>query len=294
MNKMLIALTALIIISCNSNSQNKDYAVKALLPKQLKEISGIVSAGNEIFAISDKPHPVFFKLSDKGDLLQEITLKNATVSDVEAITADDKYVYIGDVGDNEGDRQTRSIIKVLKANIGSGPNVEVSGEVINFIFSDEVMTDKKKLNDYDCESLLSYNDSLYLFTKRRTDDRSELFVLPKTSGTHVARSVAIFETHGLITDAAINSSNNEVALTGYEKGHTSPFIIFFKNFKSNNFFSGTAERIELGNKKTGWQIEGVTYKGDNMVYFSCEETKDVPATLYGNNRDKLPRLKTGK
>lgn len=294
MNKTLIAFAALCAISCNSNSQNKDYAVKTLMPKQLKEISGIVATGNEIFAISDKPHPVFFKLSEKGELLLEISLKNTTVSDVEAVTADDKYVYIGDVGDNEGDRKTRTIIKVLKANIGSGTNAEVSGEVINFTFSDEVMTDKKKLNDYDCESLLSYNDSLYLFTKRRTDDRSELFVIPKMPGTHVARSISIFDTHGLVTDAAINSSRNEVALTGYEKGHTSPFIIFLKNFKGNNFFSGTAERIKLGNKKTDWQVEAVTYKGDNMVYFSCEGTKDVPATLYGDKRDKLAKIKTKK
>ena len=294
MKKTLCALSALFIFSCNTNSQNKGYAVKTELTKQLKEISGIIAVGNNIWAISDKPHPVFYKLNKKGQLLQQVKLKDRTVSDVEAVTADDKFLYIADVGDNDGNRQQRTIIKVPIAGIGNGSTAEAAGEDIHFTFPEEVMADKKKQNDYDCEAVMSFNDSLYIFTKRRTDDQSELFVIPKTPGTYKARFVSIFNTHGLVTDAAINPSKTEVALIGYDKGHKNPFILFFRNFKGNNFFFGSMERVELSHKKTDWQVEGVTYSGNDMVYFSCEETKDVPATLYGTKRDELVKGKKKK
>ncbi len=288
MLKILVVFSFItLVFSCSSSSQGRGYLVETKLPKQLKEISGIIAVGNYIWAISDKPSPVFFKLDKEGKLLQQVRFQKLAVSDAEAITADDKYLYIGDVGDNDGNRKVRTIIRVAFAGIGSGKNVVVGGETIKFSFPEDITVEKKKKNDYDCESLLSFNDSLYLFTKRRSDDLSELFVIPKKPGNHVARHISTLEVGGLITDAAINESKNEVALTGYQKGHDEPFILFIKNFTGNDFFSGKLERVQLGKKNKEWQVEGITYKGDSQVYFACEATKDVPATLYSQSRNNF-------
>jgi hypothetical protein len=74
----------------------------------------------------------------------------------------------------------------------------VAGEIITFRFSDDTTVAKKKKNNYDCESLLSYGDSLYLFTKRRSDMQTELFSLPKIAGYYTARSVGVLTARALL------------------------------------------------------------------------------------------------
>jgi len=181
------------LVCCQAESPHSELDSKEVLSKPLNEISGIVADGNELWGITDKPKAVVYKLSADGKLLQEISVKNAKATDVEAVTKDENFVYIGDLGDNEGGREERQVIKVSKATIGKDKNAEVTGEIITFRFSDEVMVDKKKKNNYDCESILSFGDSLYLFTKRRTDLQTELFSLPKTAGNYIARSIGILE-----------------------------------------------------------------------------------------------------
>ena len=289
--KFFLPLTVIFFfIACQGKSVKSDLDFKEELSKPLNEISGIASDGDDLWAITDKPKAVVYRVDLKGKVQQEITIKNAKASDVEAVTRDADFVYIGDVGDNEGNREERQIIKLAKSGIGKGKETEVDAELITFRFSDETMVDKKKKNNYDCEALLSYGDSLYLFTKRRTDLQTELFSLPKTPGKYTARSVGVFNCNGLITDAAINANNNEVALTGYNKGHKYPFILLLKNFQGCNFFTGESERIELTDKPWDWQIESITYSASNQVYFACEETKEVKSTLYAIARNKLNKL----
>lgn len=276
--------------ACAAKNKNKDLDVREELSKPMHEISGLVADGKDLWAITDKPKAMVYKLNDDGKIKQEVVVKNAVAVDVEAVTKDDGFVYIGDVGDNDGNREERQIIKVAKSAIGKDKNVEVQGEIITFRFSDEQAVDKKKKNNYDCESLLSFGDSLYLFTKRRADMQTELFSLPKTPGNYVAQSKGTYDCVGLVTDAAINKAGNEVALTGYNKGHKFPFIIFFKNFQGSNFLSGRMERIELADKAWDWQMESVTYNDENELYFACEETKEVKSTLYAIKRDKIWKI----
>lgn len=287
MKKAFECLMVFILLSCHTNSQTNGLLLKKELPKALKEVSGICYQNNNIWAISDKPHPNFFRLDANGNVLQEIELKNATVTDVEAITSDGSYLFIGDVGDNNGSRPSRSIYKVAINKIDKEPQSNVVGEKISFTFSDEGVGAGKKSNDFDCEAIVPFNDSLYLITKRRTDDQSELYVIPKTPGTHVARLISKLDTKGLITDAAINPQKNQLALAGYEKGHEHPFVILIKNFKGNDLFSGSIERIELSENNKEWQMEGITFKSNDVLYLSCEETKNNPATIYSTKTSML-------
>jgi hypothetical protein len=246
--------------------------------------------GNNIWTITDKPKPFIYNLDSLGNLVQTVEITNVKVVDVESVTSDEQYVYMGDAGDNNGDRMERQIVRVPLNAIGKGANVKATGEIITFTFPGDKEVDKKKQNNYDCESLLSFKDSLYVFTKEREEGQTKLFSLPKTPGSYTARFIDSFDCKGLITDAAINQSNTEVALIGYHKDHKYPFILLFKNFTGNNFFSGKHERIELADKDWDWQLESITYKGDDMVYFACEGTKQVDATFYAIKRDKLKKL----
>lgn len=294
MRRIIFYLVLSSIMSCNATGKKSELDGKEELSKDLKEISGIVADGDELWAITDKPKAAFYRLDLKGKIKQLITVKNIEATDVEAVAKDAGFIYIGDVGDNDGNREERQIIKVAKTAITQDDKPEVSGEVITFRFGDEKMVDKKKKNNYDCEALFSLGDSIYLFTKRREDMQTELFSLPKTPGNYTARSIGVYNSKGLITDAAINKSNNEVGLIGYTKGHKFPFILLFSGFQGNNFFKGKMERIELADKGWDWQLESFSYNTDDRVYFACEGTKQVKATLYDIKREKLEKLNKNK
>ncbi|MDQ6813314.1 MAG: hypothetical protein M3040_06250 [Bacteroidota bacterium] len=289
----LIFLT--FLMSCSSSTDKKSpLVVKTVLSKELKEISGITAVGDNIWAITDKPRARVFKLDATGKLLQTVNVMNVEAADVEAVSSDKDFVYLGDVGDNTGDRLERKIIKIAISKIPAGAEVQLAADTINFTFPDEATTTDKKQNNFDCESLLSFKDSLYVFTKDREDKETKLYVIPKTPGNYVARYINTFNSDGLVTDAAVNKSNTELALIGYHKGHVYPFIYLFTGFKGNDFFSGEQQKIELANKDWDWQLEGITYNNKDIVYFSCEGTEDVPATFYGINRDDIFKLKKKK
>lgn len=294
MTKYLLLILPCFFLACSNAQQKSPLVVKTGLPKELKEISGITASGKDIWAITDKPHATVYRLDLSGNLKQQVEITNAEATDVEAVAADADYIYIGDVGDNTGTRMERKIIKVAKAAIKGEKDAKVTGEVIEFAFAGGGQTESKKQNNFDCESLLSYKDSLYVFTKDRQDKETRLFVLPKTGGKHTARFIDSFDSKGLITDAAINPANNELALTGYHKGHKFPFILVFSNFSGNDFFSGDHKKIHLADKSWDWQLEGITYGNDNTVYFACEGTKQVAATFYGIKRENLNKLNKKK
>jgi hypothetical protein len=289
MKKIIVAALVCLITACTQKVEKSPVSVKRILPKELKEISGITVVKQSIWAITDKPHARVYRMDTTGNLLQEVDIKGLEALDVEAVTADSSFIYIGDVGDNTGDRGERKIIKVAMNSIPTGQKVEADGDVITFTFPGEEAVESKKQNNYDCESLLSYKDSLYLFTKDREDKETRLYAIPKTPGSYSARLIDSFNSKGLVTDAAINPANNLVALIGYHKGHTYPFMLLFKNFKGDDFLSGEHSRIELADKEWDWQLEGISLTND-MVYFSCEGTPEVPATFYGIKLDKINEL----
>ena len=297
MNKTLIVL-GIFFLGCNSTTKreekkrekkeegnNADYDNSVLysrksLPKKLKEISGQVTDGNAIWAICDNPKSAIYKLDTAGNVLQQVVVSNIAATDVEAITADENYLYIGDIGDNDGSRNERIVMKIKKSAIGKSESEVVTAEKITFYFPDEVEVKKKKKNNYDAEAMLSYKDSLYVFTKRRGDDNTELMVIAKTPGNAVARPAGVFNSKGLVTDAAINSNGSEIALIGYEDGHQSPFIWLLSNFTGADFFSGSAKEYQLADRKVDWQTEGITFYNNNILVFSCEETKDIPFHVF--------------
>jgi hypothetical protein len=277
-----------------SRGSENVFLVKKKLPKELKENSGIVADGGAIWAITDERVPYMYKLDEQGNMIQTVEITGVKMRDVEAITADADFFYVGDIGDNDGNRKNRIIYRIKKSDIGSGKNVKVKADEIEFKFKGFEEAEKKKHNEYDAEALISMGDKLYVFTKRRTDDKTELVSIPKTPGKHVATSIATFNSNGMITGAGINSTGTEVVLIGYKSGHTNSFMLFLSNFTAPNFFSGNQQRIELTKAKIDWQTEGITYWKDDIIYFSCETTSDVPATIYGVNKSNLERVKEEK
>lgn len=294
--KIIIILLTLVLFAgiSKTDAQENKFELKKELPNKLKEISGITKDGDELWAIVDTKNADIYKLNLNGNIIQTIHLLNYKLKDVEAVSSDNRFLYVGDVGDNNGTRESRTIIRIAKSSLGDNPVVNVEGELINFTFPDEGHVKKKKGNNYDCEAMVSFGDSLYVFTKRRDDMKTELYVLPKLPGNYPARSITVFKTKGLVTDAAVNEKRNEIALVGYDEGHTRPFIWILSKFSGNNFFSGSFKRFELTNeKKLDWQVESITYKNEDSFYIACEKSTDIKNTLYLLPKTELMKSKKG-
>ena len=277
-------------LGCKSEQEPSFLEIKIELPTVMKEISGLVTTGEDLWAVSDNPGSAFVRMDMKGNILQKFIIANAKMLDVEAISTDGKHLFIGDIGDNKGDRLERIIYKVEISAMGEGTTDTVNAEVISLTFPGNEKVAKKKKNEHDFEAMIYYEDTLILFSKRRTDKDTEIFKIPAKVGKHMAQSVGIIPSDGMITDASINNEKNEIALIGYQKDHLFPFILLLKDFNGNNYTTAKTERIELADKEWDWQLESIAYKPNDIIYFACEETKEVASTLYGVIRSNLSKL----
>lgn len=274
------------MMGCRAVSQEDNFLQEKKLDKELKEISGMAHDGDVIWAISDNPKRGLYKLDLEGNVLASYSIQGYQPRDVECVSVDDQYVYMGDTGDNNGTRGERAILRIAKNTIPDKGSVK--GELIRFNFAGAEDVSKKKENAYDCEAMFVYQGTIYLFTKRRTDEQTEFCTIPAKPGTYTTQNHGLFNSKGLVTDACINDNGTEVALTGYDKGHRKPFIWIFSNFKGTDFLHGNSSHYDLSNKKKlDWQVESVTYRNHNNLFIACEGTKDVPQTFY---ELKLTRL----
>jgi len=161
------------------------------LPKELKEISGWVFANDStLIAHNDGGNdPKIFVLNLDGSIRHKVSVTNAENTDWEDITTDHKgNLYIGDFGNNNN---TRTNLKVLKVSLKKVlDNEDVEAKFIEFSYPEQKEFPPKLAEKYfDCEAMAFYDDSLYLFTKCRSepfDGRCYVYTLPTKPGTYKA------------------------------------------------------------------------------------------------------------
>ncbi len=95
--------------------------------------------------------------------------------------------------------------------------------------------------------MISYGDSLYLFSKNHLDLHTRLYSLPKTAGTYIAEYNDRFNAEGLISSASIDEANKLITLLGYnfidEQFYS--FVWLLSGFEDHNFFQATTQKIDI-------------------------------------------------
>ncbi|UBM63114.1 T9SS C-terminal target domain-containing protein [Candidatus Sulfidibacterium hydrothermale] len=284
-------LVSLTLVASAQNRVPQEFKPKVVchLPKEVDETSGLIFWRNSLWTHNDSGGlPVIYRLDTAtGKVVQRITIAGAVNHDWEDISQDEKYIYIGDMGNNSGNRHNLCIYRVKKSDIPDHGDVSVPAEKIAFSYPDYKRPVKnRRENNFDDEALMAYGDSLYLFSKDWKDQQTRLYALPKTPGTWTARLLLQYNVQGLITGAD-HLGSRTVLLTGYTRGTWKPFLVLLTNFSGSNFFSGNVQRINLRAKAT--QIEAVAFAGKNRVFLSSEGR--MPAykqTLYVFDLNQLP------
>lgn len=250
------------------------------LPPLVNETSGLIYWNGGFWTHNDSGgEPSIYKIdSISGNVIQTIKLNGATNIDWEELAQDENFIYVGDFGNNLGTRTDLIIYKIGKDDIPDKVDTSINVEVIKFAYGDQNDFSYKNLgNDYDCEAMISFKDSLYLFSKNWVDLECRLYALPKQPGNYFIYPIDDFNSDGLITGASFDTENKRLILCGYKNYR--PFVWAFDNFWRNDFFGGNKRRFSFP-ELIAVQTEGITYVENGVYFISAEKTKINNARLY--------------
>ncbi len=256
------------------------YALQQIaeLPAALEECSGLAFFGNRLWTHEDGDGFDQLYVIDTltGALLQTLTLPGTDNKDWEDLAEDSENLYIGDFGNNQGNRTNLNILKIKKSNILAGNPV---AEVINFSFSDQTnFTPAPNANDFDCEAFFFWNDSLHLFSKNWVNFKTRHYVLPATPGTHVAQLRDSLAVQGQITAADISDDGTAVLL-GYNVSTSETFLWLLFDFAGSDFFGGNKRKISMGSAIFVSQPEGIRFRNNRYGYICSERFSALPQKL---------------
>ncbi len=266
---------------------------KRLATLDIEESSGLITIKGRIFTHNDSGDEAkLYEIDAFGNVIQTITINDAEHIDWEAITEDEEYIYIGDIGNNIGNRKDLAIYKVSKNMLLTSD--EVSAQKIGFSYSDQTSFSYPNFTTpYDAEALISYHDKLYIFTKSWGDKITKIYPVSKEPGEYVLKAEGEMLLDFMVTDADFDVASHSIVLIGYEsitadKSH----VALLKDFKDNLFFSGSLIDIFLEDIPRGFrQIEGVSFMSENALLISSESLNQ---RYLGNHPRSLFYLQIGE
>lgn len=272
-------LILLFLFACSLISQAQTLHAKpqfiTKLPPRVNETSGLVFFGGSLWTINDSGNPpeLFSIDTANGNILRVVRISNADNKDWESLTQDDSSLYIGDFGNNYGNRTDLRILKISKADMLDPSADSVRAGCISFFYPDQLrFSVGLNKSNFDCEAFIFYKDSLHLFSKNWSDLNTKHYVLPAIPGRYKARYAEQFSADGLITDASVNSEGNIVLLgyknTGRDLWKCICWIL--QASESGIFFDEAKKRIELGSALHLGQTEGIFLSPNNEAWISAE------------------------
>jgi hypothetical protein len=256
----------------------------ATLPPVLEENSGMVVLGaDSILFINDSGNDAALYLSDvSGQILKTVYVRDFPNRDWEELTYDGlDALYIGDFGNNGNARTDLQIASVSLAQVLYQDTV-VPLKIMEIAYQrQQGFPPAPQARHYDMEAMVWAQDSLYLFSKNRTDPfdgKVYQYALPTLSGTYLLAPKDSFTTGaGLmasywITGAAYHPLTRELVLLGYDK------LWWFKQAEPPFFFSGSQVSSHAFNGFT--QKESIDFVNDTLLYLSDEASVSGVQRLY--------------
>lgn len=266
---ILFVFTSLFVGSIYAQNCNTDAIT--ILDQTVKETSGLIFFDGKLVTHNDSGDgPNLYEIDTiTGAVTRTVSISNATNVDWEDITQDNDYIYIGDFGNNNGNRGDLIIYKIAKADFNAQTSVTADSILIQY--ADQIdFTAQPNANNYDCEAMIAFQDSLMLFSKNWENEKTYLYTLPKDPGFYNLAIRDSFDTQGTITGATYNPTTHVILLVGYKNSPPSKFMWELAQFTGYNVLQGNNTKCNL-NVTGSVQVEGITTKGDFDYFISSEE-----------------------
>lgn len=254
-------------------SQNLSLNLSGLLPNELKETSGLaITPGGKFWSHNDSGNgPNLYEVSSGGGLLRTLFIENTQNKDWEDLAIDDQgRIYIGDFGNNSNNRQDLAIYRINNPDQLTADTT--LADTISFSYANQrTFPPHTSEWNFDCEAFFWFQDSLYLFTKNRTNPfngYTNMYRIPAETGTHSAILVDSFFTGlGLkeqywIAAADISPDGKRMILLGYDR------LWLFHCYAGTDFFGGGVREMRLGGLT---QKEAVAFLNETELYITDED-----------------------
>lgn len=229
------------------SESNFSFVQTGELPESIEEASGLETFNNKVFwTHNDGGKPVLFGIDSLGNIIKTVHLRNKNRGWEDLTKDENGNLYIGAFGNNKSDKKDLKIYIIT--NPDSIKNDITLAKVIKFSFEDqESFPPPAEKNNFDVDAFFHLNDSLYLFTKNRTDPYDgviNVYVIPASSGDFIAKKVDAFKLDGIrinnwITGADISEDKESIALLFHNR------VITIENFSSPNFSKGNFKEFNL-------------------------------------------------
>lgn len=244
----------------------------ANMPNGINEQSGMIFFEEQFWIINDSGNMPEIYLWDQA--IQEITdtiqFENFENTDWESLEQDNQYIYIGDFGNNAGNRTDLRILKLVKSELlGLNPE-EIIPDAIEFFYPEQTdFSDQFMNHDFDCEAFIIWQNEIYLFTKEWISNQTSVYKIPNEIGNHEAELLGTLPVEGLVTGAGLDLANQLIVLLGYQINLAiEPFIYMLWDYPPDNFSMGNKRRLMMD--WSNYQTETIAPIGENCWYIGSE------------------------
>ena len=254
---------------------------KGELPAEVSETSGLFFHNGRLWTHNDSGgKPILYGIDTTTfQIVQRLTLKNVKNQDWEDVCTDGENVFVGDFGNNKGNRKNLKILVFPLSAIPDEGDATIAVDSILFRFADQTSFEKtKRLHDFDCEAVFATDAYLYLLSKGWRTGTTRLYRLPKVPGRYEAEVVNGFDSQGLITGADYDRESHTLVVVGYVKSIWIPFIYIIFDFDEAGVKLSNC-RVEMP-KLAGAHTEGICFFDHGRCYISTETSPTMTTRVF--------------
>ena len=262
MNKTIMNLFfGLFFFSCSEEGITIE---RQFLPLKINETSGLEYYNDNFLTHNDSGgETILYEFNKEGNIVDEHFIENCDENnDWEDITADNKYIYVANSGNNYGTRQNLAVLILDKEN-----DFECTGQ-IKFKYKNQVNFENRNRHPYDSEGIISVGNELILFSKDRENLMTELYTLPKIPGSYEIEPIYSYSVNSLITGADYNKELKLVALVGYDF-NWNQYFYKISNFDLSKMDQSIIEKFKIPVGKA--QIEAVKIIDESSFWITSED-----------------------
>ena len=257
-----------------------DPQFKSELPQEVSETSGLFFHNGRLWTHNDSGgKPILYAIDTVSfEVVQRITLADVKNKDWEDVCTDGERVFVGDFGNNKGNRKDLRIFTFPLSAIPDEGDATIKVDSISFTFGDQTDFTKRKVHDFDCEAFFATDEFLYLLSKGWETGTTRMYRLPKASGRYVAEVVNGFDSQGLVTGADYDRQNRVLVIIGYVKTIWKPFMYIIFDFDEAGVKLPN-HRFEMP-QLAGAQIEGICFFSDGRCYMTAETSPTMTSRVF--------------